>query len=65
MNIIFTLTNVDTQTQDWVLTHNPQWETPFETISGLPHVWNWDFINGNLLKDGEALSGYTITIERN
>ena len=64
MRFILTITPVGSTAEAWKLAHNPAWEIPFITLEGTVHIWNWDFVNGNLLKDGEQLVGYTITIER-
>jgi len=52
---------------DWILHYEPQNETPFTTLQGTEHSWNWDFTTGNLLKDGVPLTGaegYSIIIEK-
>jgi hypothetical protein len=67
MKIKFTISDVLTSEVCWTLLYQPDQETPFATLFGGHHVWNWDFCTGNLLKDGIPLppeSGYGITIER-
>lgn len=64
MTLLFNITPVGSIEQVWQLKYNPQWENQFMTVSGPEHIWNWDFFNGCLLKDGEQLTGHTITVER-
>jgi hypothetical protein len=62
MPLLFTIMDPDTDAVVWVLHYNPAWEIPFVTVQGTPHVWNWDFITGALLQDGQPLIGYAVTI---
>jgi len=52
MKIKFTISDVLTSEVCWILLYQPDQETPFATLFGGHHVWNWDFCTGNLLKDG-------------
>lgn len=52
----------DFDTIAWVLKYAPNSLTPFTTLQGTEHVWVWDFISGEFLKDGAPLLGYTIEI---
>lgn len=66
MKTKFTISDVELTTVFWILVYDPLLSTPFTTLQGTEHVWNWDFIAGNLLKDGSPLlgsNGYSITIE--
>lgn len=63
MTILVTITPVDSDVSAWTLRHCRSWERPFITLEGCPHIWNWDEC-GKLMKDGEPLTGYTITIEK-
>ncbi len=42
--------------------YEPNYLVPFTTLQGTEHVWVWDFISGEFLKDGAPLLGYTIEI---
>jgi len=64
MTIIFSIIDFVSDQVVWKLRHNPSWEIPFVTLAGTQHIWNWDFISGNLLQDGVPLTGYTIMIEK-
>ena len=67
MKIKLTISDLDLTTVDWILLYEPDKATPFTTLQGTEHIWNWDFTTGNLLKDGVALlgsEGYSIVIER-
>lgn len=67
MKIKLTISDLDHSTVDWILVYEPEKATPFTTLQGTEHIWNWDFISGNLLKDGTPLlgsEGYSIVIER-
>lgn len=66
MKTKFTISDLDATTIDWILLYEPEKPTPFTTLQGTEHVWNWDFISGNLLQDGVPLTGaegYSIVIE--
>ncbi len=67
MKTKFTISDLDLTTTDWILIYDPAQSTPFTTLQGTEHIWNWDFTTGNLLKDGTPLlgsEGYSIVIER-
>jgi len=67
MKTKFTISDLDLSTVDWVLVYDPSNATPFTTLQGTEHIWNWDFTSGNLLKDGIPLlgsEGYSIIIEK-
>jgi hypothetical protein len=59
-----TITAIDGTSPSWVLRYTPESSTPFFTLEGTSHSWFWDFVSGAMMKDGEQLNGYTITIER-
>jgi len=63
MQTKFTIVEPDTDVVEWVLRHNPAWPVPFVTLQGTEHVWNWDFISGELMQDGVPLLGFAIAIE--
>lgn len=66
MKIKLTISDLDLTTTDWILLYEPEKSVPFTTIQGTEHVWNWNFVNGNLMKDGVPLlgsEGYSIVIE--
>lgn len=67
MKVKLTISDLDASTVDWILLYEPDKATPFTTLQGTEHIWNWDFTTGNLLKDGVPLTGaegYSIIIER-
>lgn len=66
MKVKFTISDLDLTTVDWILLYEPEKAIPFTTIQGTEHIWNWDFVSGNLLKDGVPIlgsEGYSIVIE--
>lgn len=63
MNTLLTIIDPDTDVVEWVLRHNPSWAVPFVTVQGSEHIWNWNFITGELIKDGEPLLGFAISIQ--
>jgi len=63
MRTRFTLTDIETGETVWVLIHDPEKEIPFTTVQGTPRIWNWDFIRGVLVCDGEPVTAYGIAVE--
>jgi hypothetical protein len=66
MKVKFIISDLDSSTVDWILLYEPEKSVPFTTIQGTEHIWNWDFVSGNLLKDGVPIlgsEGYSIVIE--
>lgn len=66
MKVKFIISDLDLTTVDWILLYEPEKAIPFTTIQGTEHIWNWDFVSGNLLKDGVPIlgsEGYSIVIE--
>lgn len=66
MKVKFTISDLDLTTVDWILLYEPEKAIPFTTIQGTEHIWNWNFVSGNLLKDGVPIlgsEGYSIVIE--
>ena len=66
MKVKFIISDLDSSTVDWILLYEPEKAVPFTTIQGTEHIWNWDFVSGNLLKDGVPIlgsEGYSIVIE--
>lgn len=66
MKVKFIISDLDSSTVDWILLYEPEKAIPFTTIQGTEHIWNWDFVSGNLLKDGVPIlgsEGYSIVIE--
>jgi hypothetical protein len=63
MRTKFTLSDPDTATVMWVLMYDLNNPIPFTTEYGTPHVWNWDFIRGELTQDGVAFTDCAIAIE--
>ena len=59
----FIISNLATGEVFWELAYDPSKEVPFVTTFGTSHVWNWDFVIGALVKDGEVLLGYSIVIK--
>lgn len=62
MIVTFTILDPDTDEVVWILHYNPALEVPFSTKFGTHYVWNWDFITGALLKEGEPLVGYAVIL---
>jgi len=60
--LTFLIQDPDTDEVIWNLSYNPSWATPFVTVAGSEHIWNWDFVSGALLQDGEPLLGYSVVI---
>lgn len=66
MKVKFIISDIDLTSIDWILLYEPEKAIPFTTIQGTEHIWNWDFVSGNLLKDGVPIlgsEGYSIVIE--
>lgn len=66
MKVKFIISDLDLTSIDWILLYEPEKAIPFTTIQGTEHIWNWDFVSGNLLKDGVPIlgsEGYSIVIE--
>lgn len=67
MKVKFIISDLDLTSIDWILLYEPEKAIPFTTIQGTEHIWNWDFVSGNLLKDGTPVlgsEGYSIVIEQ-
>jgi len=67
MKVKFIISDLDLTTVDWILLYEPEKAIPFTTIQGTEHIWNWNFVSGNLLKDGVPIlgsEGYSIVIEQ-